>query len=66
MWVTISSSMYIENFGSMDVLCSDKTGTVTEGRVTVHSVLDASGRWTSLRSGSNAFFTERWGTNVSQ
>jgi Mg2+-importing ATPase len=29
----------IENFGSMDVICSDKTGTLTEGKVRVHSAL---------------------------
>ena len=33
----------IENFGSMNVLCSDKTGTLTEGRVKLHSALDAQG-----------------------
>jgi Mg2+-importing ATPase len=33
----------IENFGSMDVLCSDKTGTLTEGEVRVHSALDPQG-----------------------
>jgi Mg2+-importing ATPase len=33
----------IENFGSMNVLCSDKTGTLTEGRVRVHAALDAVG-----------------------
>jgi len=30
----------IENFGSMNVLCSDKTGTLTEGVVKLHSALD--------------------------
>ena len=34
----------IENFGSMDALCADKTGTLTEGRVRLHSALDADGR----------------------
>lgn len=33
----------IENFGSMSVLCSDKTGTLTEGRVKLHAALDAEG-----------------------
>lgn len=33
----------IENFGSMDVLCSDKTGTLTEGQVKVEAILDTQG-----------------------
>ncbi len=33
----------IENFGSMDVLCSDKTGTITEGVVHLESALDGGG-----------------------
>ena len=33
----------IENFGSMNVICSDKTGTLTEGTVKVESALDING-----------------------
>ena len=33
----------IENFGSMDVLCTDKTGTLTEGVVVLDRALDAQG-----------------------
>ena len=33
----------IENFGSMNVLCSDKTGTLTEGVIKIQSILDFNG-----------------------
>jgi Mg2+-importing ATPase len=33
----------IENFGSMNILCSDKTGTITEGTVRLHDALDIDG-----------------------
>ncbi|HTZ41357.1 MAG TPA: magnesium-translocating P-type ATPase [Syntrophales bacterium] len=33
----------IENFGSMNILCSDKTGTITEGSVRLREALDLDG-----------------------
>jgi Mg2+-importing ATPase len=33
----------IENFGSMNVLCSDKTGTITEGKISIRAAVDARG-----------------------
>ena len=34
----------IENLGSMDILCTDKTGTLTEGRVALARATDAQGQ----------------------
>ena len=31
----------IENLGSMDILCTDKTGTLTEGKIVLNEALDA-------------------------
>ncbi len=41
--VIIKRLASIENFGSMNVLCSDKTGTLTQGSVKLQSTLDISG-----------------------
>ena len=41
--VIIKRLASIENFGSMNVLCSDKTGTLTEGTVCLHSAIDIDG-----------------------
>ena len=47
----------IQNLGSIDVLCCDKTGTLTAGVMSLHQSLDASGK-PSVRSlelaGSNS------------
>jgi P-type Mg2+ transporter len=47
----------IENLGTMDVLCSDKTGTLTLGALTLQSAVDAAGeqsedvlRWACVNS----------------
>jgi P-type Mg2+ transporter len=34
----------IENFGSMNVFCTDKTGTLTEGEVKIHGAIDPTGK----------------------
>jgi P-type Mg2+ transporter len=34
----------IENFGSMNVFCTDKTGTLTEGEVKIHAAIDPQGK----------------------
>ena len=33
----------IQNFGAMDVLCTDKTGTITQGRIVLEKHLDVQG-----------------------
>ncbi len=41
--VIVKQLASIENFGSMNVLCSDKTGTLTEGKVRLQGALDIYG-----------------------
>jgi Mg2+-importing ATPase len=41
--VIVRRLVSIENFGSMDVLCTDKTGTLTEGVVKLDGALDIRG-----------------------
>jgi len=41
--VIVKRLVSIENFGSMNLLCSDKTGTLTEGKVEMHSTIDIEG-----------------------
>jgi len=41
--VIVKRLVSIENFGSMNILCSDKTGTLTEGIVNIKSYLDVEG-----------------------
>ncbi len=42
--VIVKQLLSIENLGSMTVLCSDKTGTLTEGVIHLQETLDVSGR----------------------
>ncbi len=57
--VIIKRLSSIENFGSMNVICSDKTGTLTEGIVQLQSALDADGNTSEkvlLQAYINAFY----------
>lgn len=53
----------IQNLGGIDVLCSDKTGTLTEGRMTLDRAIDASGR-ESASVRELAVLTARFGSGV--
>jgi Mg2+-importing ATPase len=59
----------IENFGSMDILCSDKTGTLTEGSVRLHSALDLDGQASDrvfLHAYLNAFFEKGFANPIDE
>ena len=42
--VIVKQFVSIEDLGNMEVLCTDKTGTLTEGKISVSSYQDASGK----------------------
>lgn len=59
----------IENFGSMNVLCCDKTGTLTEGKVSMHSALDTEGNESEkvfLYAYINAFYETGFSNPIDQ
>lgn len=41
--VIVKNLAAIQNFGSIDILCSDKTGTITKGEMTLEQSIDISG-----------------------
>ncbi|MGH7203091.1 MAG: magnesium-translocating P-type ATPase [Candidatus Levyibacteriota bacterium] len=42
--VVVKQLLSLENLGNMDVLCTDKTGTLTEGQITVVNYLNTQGK----------------------
>ena len=59
----------IENFGSMTVMCSDKTGTITQGRVKLDSALDCNGEKSddaSKLASINSYFQEGYTNPIDQ
>ncbi|MGH9702523.1 MAG: HAD-IC family P-type ATPase, partial [Candidatus Acidiferrales bacterium] len=53
----------IQNFGSIDVFCSDKTGTLTAGKMTLNSSVDALGEQTE-RAISLAYLNSKFETGI--
>ena len=47
--VIVKRPSAIQDMGAMDVLCTDKTGTLTEARIRLERHVDAQGRRTTRR-----------------
>ncbi len=59
----------IENFGSMTVMCSDKTGTITKGQVKLESAMDNTGKKSETLvklSAINSYFQEGYTNPIDQ
>lgn len=59
--VIVKKLAAIQNFGAIDILCSDKTGTLTEGTVQVHACVDIDGK-ASTRVALFAFLNSSYET----
>lgn len=59
----------IENFGSMTVMCSDKTGTITKGQVKLESAMDNTGEKSETLvklAAINSYFQEGYTNPIDQ
>lgn len=59
----------IENFGSMTVMCSDKTGTITKGQVKLESAMDNTGKKSETLvklAAINSYFQEGYTNPIDQ
>ena len=59
----------IENFGSMTVMCSDKTGTITKGKLTLDSCIDFKGQVSEnlkVLACLNSYFQEGYSNPIDQ
>lgn len=57
--VVIKKLSSIQNFGEVNLICTDKTGTITEGEISVFDVVDSSGKnsqYVRTLAYLNAFF----------
>ncbi|HEX6557210.1 MAG TPA: magnesium-translocating P-type ATPase [Ktedonobacteraceae bacterium] len=61
--VIVKNLAAIQNFGSMDILCSDKTGTLTSGNTVLHDYLDPLGH-TSERVLLSAYINSSCETGI--
>ena len=61
--VIVKKLSAVENFGSMDVLCTDKTGTLTEDKITLVKYIDLEGK-DSLEVLKYAYISSTFNTGV--
>ncbi|MFT4060263.1 MAG: magnesium-translocating P-type ATPase [Legionella sp.] len=61
--VIVKNLAAIQNFGSIDILCSDKTGTLTKGEMTLDKVVDLMGN-KSEHVMLLAYLNSLFGTNI--
>ncbi|MCX6773852.1 MAG: magnesium-translocating P-type ATPase, partial [Candidatus Micrarchaeota archaeon] len=54
----------IQNLGAMDVLCADKTGTITEGRVVLEKYLDVAGNENNFKVLEYAYLNSFYQTGM--
>jgi Mg2+-importing ATPase len=67
--VIVKRMISIQNFGAMNILCCDKTGTITQGKIQLHSIVDLKNKTsdeTFLYAYLNAHFQSGYSNPIDQ